>query len=135
MLPVLASVQTVVVAGAAFVGGVMLSPRATSEDGQILAAAGYYDVLNNHEHAEELRFGYRWNPEGWRIRPLIGAMATSDRSLSVYGGIAFDLPVGRRIVVTPSFAPGLYSRGDGLDLGHVVQFRSQVEVACRIGRR
>ena len=30
---------------------------------------------------------------------------------------------------TPSFAPGLYSEGDGKDLGHVLEFKTEVQVS------
>ena len=31
--------------------------------------------------------------------------------------------------VTPSFTPGLYSQGDGKDLGHMVEFKSEVQIS------
>ena len=30
---------------------------------------------------------------------------------------------------TPSFAPGLYHEGDGKDLGHVLEFKSEVQLS------
>ena len=43
--------------------------------------------------------------------------------------------LGRRIVLTPSFAPGYYHEGSGLDLGHALEFRSQIEFAYRFDDR
>ena len=34
-----------------------------------------------------------------------------------------------KILFTPSFAPGLYHEGDGKDLGHVLEFKSEVQLS------
>ena len=39
-----------------------------------------------------------------------------------------DITFFDSVVLTGSFAPGLWSEGSGKDLGHVVEFRSQVEL-------
>ena len=31
--------------------------------------------------------------------------------------------------LTPSFTPGLYHEGDGKDLGHLVEFKSEVQLS------
>ena len=47
-----------------------------------------------------------------------------------------DFFVGRRFVITPSFAPHYYWGGNKkLDLGHSVEFRSQIEFAYRLDNR
>lgn len=66
------------------------------------------------------------------IRPLLGAMGTTDLSLYLYGGLAFDVFLGKSVVFTPSFAPGMYFRGHGKDLGYLLEFRSAVELAYRL---
>lgn len=65
------------------------------------------------------------------IRPLIGTMITSSISGYIYGGIAFECFFSPRIIFTPSFAPGLYFKGKGIDLGHSIEFRSSAELAYR----
>ena len=67
--------------------------------------------------------------------PMAGLMATFDGSVYLYGGVAVDIFLGRRFVLTPSFAPGLYAEGGGKDLGHVVEFRSSVKFAYRFENR
>ena len=62
-------------------------------------------------------------------------MATSDKAIYGYLGVLIDFYFGRRFVITPSFAPGAWSRGDGKDLGHWVEFRSQLEFAYRLDDR
>ncbi len=71
----------------------------------------------------------------WEFKPMAGLMATFDGAFYLYGGLAVDVFIGRRFVLTPSFAPGLYIEGGGKDLGHVVQFRSSVKFAYRFDNR
>ena len=124
----LASVATVVIAGLAFVGGGFVArPSGPDEAGRVSGAAGLFDVNERSgDAALELRLGYRWERRGKVLRPIVAAMATSQGAFYACGGIAYDLPLGRRLVLTPSLAPGLYARGGGLDLGHVIEFRSQL---------
>ena len=65
------------------------------------------------------------------IRPLAGIMATTKKSSYYYGGVAFDIFVTPRIVFTPSFAPGIYAKGSGKDLGFPLEFRSSAELSYR----
>ena len=36
---------------------------------------------------------------------------------------------------TPSFAPGLYHEGDGKDLGHVLEFKTELQASYAISER
>ena len=51
-------------------------------------------------------------------------------------GVLVDIYLGKRLVVTPSFAPTIW-RGetDQLDLGHPIEFRSQMEMSYRFNDR
>jgi lipid A 3-O-deacylase len=131
----LASVATVVIAGLAFVGGGFAArPAAPDDPGLLSGSAGVFDVAGRLDSAAEFRAGYRWERHGKVLRPLVAAMVTSDGSSFACGGIAYDLPLGRHFIFTPSFAPGLYAQGGGPDLGHVVEFRSQIAVDFRLPR-
>ena len=33
------------------------------------------------------------------------------------------------LIFTPSFAPGLYHEGNGKDLGHILEFKSEVQLS------
>ena len=48
--------------------------------------------------------------------------------------ISYDVRIGR-LTLTPSFAPGLYRPGRGIDLGYPLEFRSQFEAGYRIRGR
>jgi hypothetical protein len=92
-------------------------------------SVGYFDVLDKDDTAAEGRVEYRFGKTYWIFKPLAGLMVTSDGGVFGYGGVGIDIPLGNQFVLTPSFAPGLYSDGGGKDLGHAVEFRSQIELA------
>lgn len=95
---------------------------------------GAFDTFDN-ETAVEGRVEYRSDKKLWNFKPFSGFMATSDKALYGYLGVLIDFYFGHRLVITPSFAPGAWSRGDGKDLGHWIEFRSQVEFAYRLDDR
>ena len=65
------------------------------------------------------------------ISPITGAMVTADSAAYVYTGVQAQYKLGK-IDVTPSFTPGLYSQGDGKDLGHILEFKSEVQVSLNL---
>jgi len=95
--------------------------------------AGYYDI-NDNQGAAEFRLEWRFKKLFWKIHPFVGVMGTSDSAVYGYGGIAFDWKLGK-FVFTPSFAAGAYRDGDGKDLGHVIEFRSALEIAYEFENR
>jgi len=66
---------------------------------------------------------------------MVAAMATSRGASYVCAGVGYDLGLGHKLVLTPTFAPGLYARGKGLDLGYPVEFRSQIQIDYRLPGR
>ena len=108
-----------------------LSLAAERNDKNLLAfGAGLWD-WNDTQTAGlfnvEYRHGTRYGP----FKPMIGGLVNTDQGFHIYAGIRMDLYLTNTIVVTTSFAPGLYERGDGKDLGHVVEFRSGLDLAYR----
>ena len=95
---------------------------------------GYYDI-NDDKDAGAFHLELIGGEKLWVFKPFIGVMGTTDSALYGYAGIRLDVYFGRRWVVTPSFAPGLYHDGDGKDLGHAIEFRSAFEVAYRFDDR
>lgn len=94
---------------------------------------GYYDI-NDNQDAAEFRAEWRFKKLFWKIHPFVGLMGTSDAAVYGYGGIALDWKLGK-FVFTPSFAAGAYRDGDGKDLGHVIEFRSALEIAYEFENR
>ena len=62
------------------------------------------------------------------IKPITGFMLTADSATYLYTGIQAEYKFGR-LNLTPSFTPGLYHEGDGKDLGHLVEFKSELQLS------
>ena len=62
------------------------------------------------------------------LSPITGALLTADSAAYIYTGVQAQYKLGR-INFTPSFAPGLYSKGDGKDLGHILEFKSELQIS------
>jgi lipid A 3-O-deacylase len=63
------------------------------------------------------------------VSPITGGFVTENSAAYVYTGIEWNVEMGKKILFTPSFAPGLYHEGDGKDLGHVIEFKSEVQLS------
>ena len=94
----------------------------------ISGGIGWFDLVDSENEAVDFRLEYRHGDDFLWLKPWAGIEATTDGS--VWGGIGvlMDIVFFERLVLTGSFAPGLYEDGDGKDLGHTVEFRSQVEL-------
>ena len=62
------------------------------------------------------------------LSPITGVLITADSASYFYTGVQAEYNIGK-INLTPSFTPGLYNSGDGKDLGHVVEFKSEIQVS------
>ena len=60
------------------------------------------------------------------LSPITGAMITGDNATYIYTGVQAQYKIGS-INFTPSFAPGYYNEGDGKDLGHLIEFKSELQ--------
>ena len=98
-------------------------------------AVGAFDLVQNNDQAAEFRAEYRHKKKFWVFKPFIGVMGTSDSAVYGYSGFLLDLFFGKRVVLTPSLAAGYYDKGDGLDLGHELEFRSSLELSYRFEDR
>ncbi len=116
------------------VAGLMFAAPGSAEEGEpalLALGLGYYDIRAKDDTAADFRVEYRSDLALWILRPWIGLQATSDGAVYGVGGFLADIPLGPRIRLTPSLGAGAYHQGDGKDLGHAVQFRSQIELAYR----
>jgi lipid A 3-O-deacylase len=125
--------RALAVAAGLLIGAV--SPALAQDPSFLSFSAGYFDMNRQKDTAVEVGVQWRGSEKLWIFQPIVGAMATFDGAGYVYGGISLDIFLGNRLVFRPSFAPGLYAKGKGYDLGHVVEFRSAAELAWRFDDR
>ena len=62
------------------------------------------------------------------LSPVTGFLVTGDTATYLYTGVQAEYNLGK-INFTPSFTPGLYGQGDGKDLGHLVEFKSELQLS------
>ena len=67
------------------------------------------------------------------MQPVTGAFITADNAGYIYTGFQIPNKSGA-LTFTPSFTPGLYSEGDGKDLGHMVEFKSELQLSLDLSQ-
>ena len=65
------------------------------------------------------------------ISPVTGFMITENNAAYGYTGIKAFYNLGQ-LNFTPSFTPGIYSQGDGKDLGHTIEFKSELQFSLDV---
>lgn len=94
----------------------------------LMVGPGIFDVDQSHPRALA-QVEYRWAISVRNLRPLASFFATTEGSCFVCGGVGYDIFLGRRVALTPSFSPGLYYHAKGKHLGFPLNFRSALELA------
>jgi len=120
---------------AAFV--IFAAPAAHADDPDYLTiSGGWFDFNRQKDQSAEFRLEYRSDYKLWHFKPFVTASAVSNGMTFFGAGVLVDIYMGRRWVITPSFAPTWWrGKTKALDLGHALEFRSQVEVAYRFDDR
>ena len=67
------------------------------------------------------------------LSPITGAFLTADSAGYIYTGVQAQYKIGA-LNITPSFMPGLYHQGDGKDLGHMIEFKSEVQLSLNLSQ-
>ena len=96
-------------------------------------SGGYYDILDD-DGAADFRLEYRQGEPILfnMLKPWLGFEITSDLSAWGGAGLLLDIPLGQSWYLAPNVGVGLYTDGDSdLDLGHPIEFRSQLELGYK----
>lgn len=131
-------VGSILVAFIIFSFNPVLSQEKKGDPSFVAVGAGSFDFNRKKDDGLELRIEYR---SGQKFRDTIfkpfGAVGYSPNDHTFFGGgLLVDMFFGRRYVLTPSFGPHIYFGGNSkLDLGHKLQFRSQLEFSYRLDDR
>ena len=107
-------------------------------DSDISLYTGTFDVIDTEGDDQTTLFGIEHkNPNLFRdtflgkFKPVTGAFMTGNSSVYFYTGIEGQYGIGP-LKILPSFAPGYYEKGDGKDLGSVLEFKSEVKIGLDI---
>lgn len=103
-------------------------------------SAGVFDLAKSDraEAGLEARFEpvrFRLFDREWSLEPALGTLGNEDGGLYGYFSLRFPFDLGERWRVTPFTGGGVYSAGDGKELGGPVEFRSGLEVSLRVSER
>ena len=111
-----------------------ISPSVSDEnlnEYEINFYSGMFDFSDDGQRA--LLFGLQHQNENLtresflgKVSPVTGFFLTENQAAYVYTGIQAHYNLGD-LDFTPSFTPGLYHEGDGKDLGHVIEFKTEVQ--------
>ena len=96
--------------------------------------SGVFDINTSSKKSSEL-FGIQHSNEDLfrdtflgKLSPITGLMMTADSASYFYTGVQAEYKIGK-LNLTPSFSPGLYSIGDGKDLGSPLEFKSELQLS------
>ena len=95
--------------------------------------SGMFDFSDQKQRAVLVGFQHQ-NEELYRdtflgtLSPITGGFVTENAAFYAYTGVEWNFDIGP-INFTPSFAPGLYGAGSGKDLGHILEFKSEVQAS------
>ena len=67
------------------------------------------------------------------LSPITGVIITADTAGYIYTGIQAQYKLGS-LNLTPSFTPGIYHEGDGKDLGHLIEFKSELQISLDLSK-
>ena len=67
------------------------------------------------------------------FKPVVGFLVTDDNAKYGYAGVRLDYKLANNsVLISPSFTPGVFGKGDGKDLGHNIEFKTQVRAALNL---
>ena len=119
------------VGAVAIAAGLLCAPSgALAQDPYYISVGGgIYDF--NRTQVGQGRLELRFADSFLYLKPMLGLLVTTDRAVYGYGGLRLDLYLGHRFVVTPNAALGGYYRGDGINLGATLEFKTGLEIDYR----
>ena len=101
---------------------------------------GQFDITDEVGDDETSLFGAEHkNPDLFRdtflgkFSPVTGMFMTGKGATYIYTGIEAQYGIGP-IKILPSFTPGFYNQGDGKDLGHAIEFKSEIQLSLDLPR-
>jgi hypothetical protein len=101
-------------------------------------SVGKFDHNDNKTDAAMFQLDYDFDktlfgsPIG-DFKPIVGFLVTDDNAKYGYAGVRLDYKLANNsVLISPSFTPGVYGKGDGKDLGHNIEFKTQVRAALNL---
>ena len=100
--------------------------------------SGIFDVIDKEKDEQTSLLGFEHNNSDLfkdtflgRFSPISGGFITQKNSIYLYTGVQTQYELGP-LKITPSFAPGYYEKGNGKNLGSVLEFKSEIKIGFDI---
>ncbi len=111
-------------------------PKLSKNSNEINFYTGMFDFSDDGKSASLIGFQHQnedLNRDTFlgNLSPITGAMITADNASYFYTGVQAQYKIGL-LNITPSFTPGYYNQGDGKDLGHALEFKSEVQLSLNL---
>ena len=68
-----------------------------------------------------------------KLTPITGGFLTGSNAMYIYTGAEAEYTIGK-LKINPSFAPGIYHQNSGKDLGHLLEFKTEIKAGVEIGK-
>ena len=108
------------------------------KNAEINVYSGMFDFSD--DGAKSTLFGFQHQNEELKrnsflgtLSPITGGMLTADNAVYLYTGVQADYDIGL-LKLTPSFTPGIYNQGNGKDLGHIIEFKSEIRLSMDLSK-
>ena len=105
---------------------------------EINVYSGMFDFSD--DGAKSTLFGFQHQNEELKrnsflgtLSPITGGMLTADNAVYLYTGVQADYDIGL-LKLSPSFTPGIYNQGNGKDLGHIIEFKSEIRLSMDLSK-
>ena len=115
-----------------------ISLVSTARSEGLTFSVGKFDHSDDKKNAAMLQLDYDFDktlfgsPIG-DFKPVVGFLVTDDSAKYGYAGVRLDYKLANNsVLISPSFTPGVYGKGDGKDLGHSIEFKTQVRAALNL---
>jgi len=100
----------------------------SQSENRLSYGSGVFAIIDD-EVEYEAKVEYQFFKKDGVLTPMLGIMGTTAGSYYFYGGFNREFLVNPAWAITASLAAGAYRRGNGKDLGGILEFRSGLEFA------
>lgn len=115
-----------------FATDLIIPQQNTANDISLAIVNAAFDVIQQENPSIEKRIELRKDLDENGFGQFIGIMFNDQGANHFYTGVYFNLIIGEDLVITPSFAPGIYLENESKKLYYPVEFRSQVELSFKL---
>ncbi len=106
---------------------ILTSARLQAQNDALLSLSTGAFAIVDRENTIEFRVEFRSGEKLGFFTPIFGVQMTSNGAVYTFTGFNYDVFTHGHFAITPSFAAGVYNRGEGKNLGGMIEFRSGIE--------